>query len=96
MKKVSCALIDSSKSPSVIPTERKSKPLVISSLDFFYALIWRGHSCRCWADVEEILDDAKIEIDAEGIGRQCNPTARHAVGEHRTYGFWNGILLLIV
>ena len=26
-------------------------------------------------DVEEILDDAKIEIDAEGIGRQCNPTA---------------------
>ena len=23
-------------------------------------------------DVEEILDDAKIEIDAEGIGRQCN------------------------
>ena len=25
-------------------------------------------------DVEEILDDAKIEIDAEGIGRQCNPT----------------------
>jgi hypothetical protein len=47
-------------------------------------------------DVEEILDDAKIEIDAEGIGRQCNPTARHAVGEHRTDGFWNGILLLIV
>ena len=45
---------------------------------------------------EEILDDAKIEIDAEGIGRQCNPTARHAVGEHRTDGFWNGILLLIV
>ena len=37
-------------------------------------------------DVEEILDDAKIEIDAEGIGRQCNPTACHAVGEHRTYG----------
>jgi len=29
-------------------------------------------------DVEEILDDAKIEIDAEGIGRQCNPTACHA------------------
>ncbi len=47
-------------------------------------------------DVEEILNDAKIEIDAEGIGRQCNPTARHAVGEHRTDGFWNGILLLIV
>jgi hypothetical protein len=47
-------------------------------------------------DVEEILDDAKIEIDAEGIGRQCNPTACHAVGEHRTDGFWNGILLLIV
>ena len=37
-------------------------------------------------DVEEILDDAKIEIDTEGIGRQCNPTARHAVGKHRTYG----------
>ena len=34
-------------------------------------------------DVEEILNDAKIEIDAEGIGRQCNPTARHAVGGHR-------------
>ena len=47
-------------------------------------------------DVEEILDDAKAEIDAEGISRQCNPTARHAVGEHRTDGFWNGILLLIV
>ena len=47
-------------------------------------------------DVEEILDDAKIEIDAESIGRQCNPTARHAVGEHRTDGFWNGILLLSV
>ena len=47
-------------------------------------------------DVEEILDDAKAEIDAEGIGRQCNPTACHAVGEHRTDGFWNGILLLIV
>ena len=47
-------------------------------------------------DVQEILDDAKIEIDAEGIGRQCNPTACHAVGEHRTDGFWNGILLLIV
>ena len=47
-------------------------------------------------DVEEILDDAKIEIDAEGIGRQCNLTACHAVGEHRTDGFWNGILLLIV
>ena len=31
-------------------------------------------------DVEEIFDDAKIEIDAEGIGRQCNPTACHAVG----------------
>ena len=46
-------------------------------------------------DVEEILDDAKIEIDAEGIGRQCNPTACHAVGEHRTDGFWNGILLLM-
>ena len=38
-------------------------------------------------DVEEILDDAKIEIDAEGIGRQCKPTARHAIGEHRTDGF---------
>lgn len=25
----------------VIPTERKSKPLIISSLDFFYALNWR-------------------------------------------------------
>ena len=47
-------------------------------------------------DVEEILDDAKAEIDAEGIGRLCNPTACHAVGEHRTDGFWNGILLLIV
>ena len=33
-------------------------------------------------DVEEILDDAKIEIDAEGIGRQCNPTARHAGKGH--------------
>ena len=31
-------------------------------------------------DVEEILDDAEVEIDAECIGRQCNPTACHAVG----------------
>ena len=28
-------------SSPVIPTERKSKPLIISSLDFFYALNWR-------------------------------------------------------
>ena len=28
-------------SSPVIPTERKSKPLNISSLDFFYALNWR-------------------------------------------------------
>ena len=44
-------------------------------------------------DVEEILDDAKIEIDAESIGRQCNPTARHAVGEHRTDGVleWDSV-----
>ena len=28
-------------SSPVIPTERKSKPLIISSLDFFYALDWR-------------------------------------------------------
>ena len=41
-------------------------------------------------DVEEILDDAKIEIDAEGIGRQCNPTACHAVGNHWS----NGVLLV--
>ena len=41
-------------------------------------------------DVEEILDEAKIEIDAEGIGRQCNPTARHTVGKHRT----DGVLLI--
>ncbi len=47
-------------------------------------------------DVEEVFDDADVKIDAERIGRQCNPTARHAVGEHRTDGFWNGILLLIV
>ena len=26
---------------AVIPTERKSKPLIISSLDFFYTLNWR-------------------------------------------------------
>lgn len=25
----------------VIPTERESKPLIISGLDFFYALNWR-------------------------------------------------------
>ena len=44
-------------------------------------------------DVEKKLDDAKIEIDAEGIGRQCNPTARHAVGEHRTDGVleWDSV-----
>ena len=41
-------------------------------------------------DVEEILDDAKIEIDAEGIGRQCNPTACHAVGNH-----WSDGVLLV-
>ena len=29
-------------SSPVIPTKRKSKPLIISSLDFFYALNWRG------------------------------------------------------
>ena len=28
-------------SSPVIPTERKSKPLIISSLDFFYTLNWR-------------------------------------------------------
>ena len=28
-------------SSPVIPTKRKSKPLIISSLDFFYALNWR-------------------------------------------------------
>ena len=28
-------------SSPVIPTRRKSKPLIISSLDFFYALNWR-------------------------------------------------------
>ena len=28
-------------SSPVIPTKRKSKPLVISSLDFFFALTWR-------------------------------------------------------
>ena len=28
-------------SSPVIPTETKSKPLIISSLDFFYALNWR-------------------------------------------------------
>ena len=28
-------------SSPVIPTKRKSKPLIISSLDFFYTLNWR-------------------------------------------------------
>ena len=47
-------------------------------------------------DVEEILDDAKVKVNAKRVRRQGDPTARHAVGEHRTDGFWNGILLLIV
>ena len=37
-------------------------------------------------DIEEILDDAKIEIDAKRICRQRNPTSCHTVGKHRTDG----------
>ena len=32
--------IDFNGSRAVIPTKRESKPLIISSLDFFYALNW--------------------------------------------------------
>ena len=37
-------LSTNAKDNPVIPTKRKSKPLIISSLDFFYALNWR-RSC---------------------------------------------------
>ena len=36
-------------------------------------------------DVEEILDDAKVEIDTEIIGWKSYPAASHTVGKHRTY-----------
>ena len=43
-------------------------------------------------DIEEVLDDAKIEVDAKRICRQRNPTSCHTVGKHRT----DGVLLFIV
>ena len=41
-------------------------------------------------DVEEILDNAKVKIDAKRVRRQCNPTARHAIGNH-----WSDSVLLV-
>ena len=44
-------------------------------------------------DVEEILDDAKAEIDFPLVDRNSNPRAGHAVGEHRTDGVleWDSV-----
>ena len=41
-------------------------------------------------DVEEILDNAKVEIDAERIRWQGYPTACHAVGKH-----WSDSILFV-
>ena len=41
-------------------------------------------------DVQEILDDAKIEINAECVRRKCYPVARHAIRNHGT----DGVLLV--
>ncbi len=41
-------------------------------------------------DVQEILDDAKVKIDAECICGQSYPTACHTVGKHWT----DGVLLV--
>ena len=48
-------------SSPVIPTKGKSKPLIISSLDFFYALIWRvfGVIVIYWRTFTQFYDICK-------------------------------------
>ena len=51
-------------SSPVIPTERKSKPLIISSLDFFYTLNWRvfGVIIKFWRSLTPVFAVCNLRV----------------------------------